>query len=110
MSADDEINALADKPVGKGALCGDGLQLVLDAPVQVHADGVCPSLPCPRDVIGNELLVNEIDDDVALDGDAVGAVGIVQKGDADALDVDDVGHAAVALLLVAIGADVADVQ
>lgn len=106
MSADDEVHALGDEPVGESALCGNGFQLVLDAPVQVHADGVGAAFTRQRDVVFNLLLVNEIDNHIALDGNAVGAVGVVQKSDFDALDVDNVGHAAVALLLVTVGADV----
>ena len=77
---------------------------------KIHADGVCTAFTGQRDVIGDELLVDEINDDVTLDGDAVGAVGVVQEGDFHALDIDDVGNALVALLLVAVGADVRDGQ
>ena len=78
--------------------------------MQVHADDLCPALTRQHDVVVDLLLVNEVDNHIALDGNAVGAVGVIQKGDADALDVDDVGHAAVALLLVTVGADVCDIQ
>ena len=110
MSADDEVHALADEPVGESSLRGDGLELVLDAPVQVHADGMRSAFAGQCDVVGNKLLVNEIDDDITLDGDAVGTVGVIQESDFHALDVDDIRDALFSVLLAGIGADMGDAQ
>ena len=65
---------------------------------------------CQCNVIGYLLRVNEIDDYVPLNRDAVGAVGIVQEGDFHAFDVCDIGNAPVTFLSVTIGADVGDAQ
>ena len=106
MTADDEIDTLRDKPIGKGALRGNWLELIFNAPMQIHADGMCTPLPCFSDIGRNEFLIDEIDHNIALNGDAVGAIGIVQKSDFHVLDGDDVRDDFVTLLLVTIGADV----
>ena len=106
MTADDEIDPLRDKPIGKGALRSNWLELIFNAPMQVHTDGMCTPLPCFSDIGRNEFLIDEIDHNIALNGDAVGAIGIVQKSDFHVLDGDDVRDDFVTLLLVTIGADV----
>ena len=74
--------------------------------MQVHADGMRPAFTCQGNVIGDALLVDEVDDDVALDGNAVCAVGVVQEGDFYALDIDNVRDALAAFLPIAVCADV----
>ena len=91
---------------GESVRLGNGFELVLDAPVQVDADGMCSTLPCGGNVAGYELLVNQVNNHIALDGNAVSAISIVKKGDFHAFHIDDERNGAVSFLLVTISADV----
>ncbi len=88
MAADDQIGAPAPEESGEFALGRSGPAFVFVAPVDADRDAVGPGMLRGGEVGGHERGVDRIDEGAARHGHAVGAVGVVEQGEADAVAVD----------------------
>ena len=104
VATDDVVDTLADEPMGERLLLGIWVALVLVAPMyegddEVGREGTCATY------VGRELVAAEAIDDVGWGGgNAIGAIGAAEEGDAQAVLLNDEGVALGAVSCVAIGA------
>ena len=110
VASDDGVAAVLEQPAGGLLLLGVGLDGVLDAPVDEGDDEVGSFLAGRAQVAGHLGGVDEVDDVGADGGDAVGAVGVGEQCEADAASVNDEGVVTVALVAVAVGAEVGNAE
>ena len=104
VAADDMVDTLADEPLGERLLLGTGVALVLVAPMYEGDDGIGLH-GAGTAYVGRELVAAEAVDDVGWGGgDAIGAIGATEEGDAQAVLLDDERIALGAVGGIAIGA------
>ena len=110
VGPDDQLHPLVDQQVGQLLLCGVGQQLVFVAPVQAGHNQFGLELPGPANVVLDACPVYVVDDEGWVGGEAVGAVGVVEEGDAYALDVGDKGVETLERTVGLVGAYVVDAE
>ena len=104
VATDDGVAAVGEEPAGGFFLFAVGFDGILDTPMDEGDDEVGPLLTGHLQVACHFGGVDEVDDVGADGGDAVGAVGVGEQGKADAAAVDYQGMLHVALVAVAVGA------
>ena len=110
MATDDGVATEAEEMACKLKLFAVVIVLLFNTPMENGDDVVGVLAASLGDVAAHESSVDKVDDVGAADGDAVGAVGVVEEGEADAVAVDDEGVVEVAFGEVAVGAEMADIQ
>ena len=99
---------LVDQQVGQLLLSAVGKQLVFVAPVQASHNQFGTQFFGPTNVVPDALPLDVVDDEGRGGDESVGAVGVVEKGDAYALDVGDKGVEAIERSRRVVGAHVVD--
>ena len=110
VTADDMVYAVGKEPVGQVALAFVGQQHILVAPVWHADDDVGVHRFSLGDITGDDRGVDEVDDTWLRHADAVGAIGVVEQADADAVVLDNERVERFTLSSIAVGAQVFHAQ
>ena len=106
VSTDDMVHAMFKHPVGEPFLSFVGQQMIFVTPVWHTDDDVGVQFFCSLQVSCDDGSVESVHDIGFGHGDAIGAVSVVEQADADVVALNDERILCIALLLVAVGAEV----